>query len=159
MYHLYTQYTWRRRQHSVSKRRKPITHCCCFTPRKNGTFYLTAGRTSKQGCDMLVAPKKRKEFGSRDFHFVRLELPYGQSQETKCVILWTQVACVLLVQCRCSDGVCDPSFHRSTGHSATMCRPTRRHDCALLCRRKWRNARVVYICHPVWVAFGTGGLC
>lgn len=28
----------------------------------------------------------------------------------KCVILWTQVACVLMRGCRWSDGVCDPSF-------------------------------------------------
>jgi hypothetical protein len=58
---------------------------------------------------MLVVPKKRNKDGSRGFRFVRLEALHGQPRETKCVILWTQVACLLMVQCRCSDGVGDPS--------------------------------------------------
>lgn len=59
------------------KRRTSITHCCCDTPQKNGTFYLTAGRISKHGCDMLVVPKKRDKDGRRGFRFVRLEALHG----------------------------------------------------------------------------------
>jgi hypothetical protein len=59
---------------------------------------------------VLVVPKKRDKDGSRGFCFVRLEVLHGRPQETKCVILWAQVACVLMTGCRCSDGVCDPSF-------------------------------------------------
>jgi hypothetical protein len=44
------------------------------------------------------------------FRFVRLEALHGQPQGTKCVILWAQVACVLMTGCRCNDGVCNPSF-------------------------------------------------
>lgn len=78
---------------------------------------------------MLFIPKKRDKYGSRGFRFVRLEALHGQPQETKCVILWTQVACVLTTGWRCGDGVCDPSFVaqsrvRSCGgqHHATVVR-------------------------------------
>jgi hypothetical protein len=54
--------------------------------------------------------EKRDKDGRRGFRFVRLEALHGQPQGTKCVILWTQVAWVLMTGCRCSDGVCDPSF-------------------------------------------------
>jgi len=96
---------------------------------KNGTFYLAAGRISKHGCDMLVVPKMRDKDGSRGFRFVRLEALHGKPQKTKCVILWTQVACVLMTGCRCSDGACETSFVaqgivRSCGgqHHATVVR-------------------------------------
>lgn len=59
---------------------------------------------------MLVVTKKRDKDGGRDFRFVRLEALHGQPQKIQCVILWKQVACVLMTGCRCSDGVCDPSF-------------------------------------------------